>query len=94
MGKLKQIERLNTIAAEATQSVSNILDNPLREDQAEKVATIIEETVTKAVLEGLHRAIDTCHQLPAAEQDLAHKIADEIRRKNIAVITNLTGMRS
>ncbi len=93
MRKLKKLERLNTIAAEASQSVSKVLDKPLSKVQAEKVAVIIEDTVARAVLEGLHRAIDTCHQLPEAEQDLAHKIAEEIRLKNIAVITNLTGMR-
>ena len=47
----------------------------------------------RALLEGQHRAVDAALQFPEADQDLAHKIAAEIRRKNDLLIVNLTSLR-
>ena len=49
--------------------------------------------VIKALLEGQHRAVDAALQFPEADQDMAHKIASEIRRKNDLLIVNLTSLR-
>ena len=93
MAKLEQSKELNAIANKATEAVSKLLDSPLRPAQAEKVAGIIEQAVIEATLEGLDQAIETCHAVPAADRDMAHKIADRIREQNVALIANLSALR-
>ena len=87
------MRKLKKIAVEATDGINGLLDQPLRKEQAEKIATIIEDTVIKAVLEGQHRAVDACLECPEADQDTAHKIATAIRQKNDALIANLSSLR-
>jgi hypothetical protein len=87
------MEQLKTIAQEATDGISAVLDNPLREEQADAVARIVEKAVIKALLEGQHRAVDACLQLPEEEQDKAHKLRIAIRQSNDALIANLTSLR-
>ena len=87
------MRKLKKIAVEATDGISGLLDQPLSEEQAEKIATIIEDTVIKAVLEGQHRAVDACFNCAEADQDPAHKIATVIRQKNDALIANLSSLR-
>jgi len=87
------MEKLTTIAEEATKGINEILNTPLTEEQHDRVATIIENTVIKALLEGQHRAVDAALDCPEAEQDQAHKIATAIRLKNDALIVNLSSLR-
>ena len=87
------MRKLKKIALGATEGVNDLLDQPLSEEQADKIARIIEDAVIKAVLEGLHRAVDACFDCPEAEQDTAHKIATAIRQKNDALIANLSSLR-
>ena len=87
------MRKLQKIAVEATEGINGLLDRPLSDEQADKVASIIEEAVIKAVLEGQHRAVDACLECPEAEQDMAHKVATAIRRKNDALIANLSSLR-
>jgi hypothetical protein len=87
------MRKLQRIAQEATEGINKVLDNPLKPKQAEEVATIIEEVVIKALLEGQHRAVDACMAMPGTERDTAHKIASAIRRKNDALIVNLSSLR-
>ena len=87
------MRKLQKIAVEATEGVNALLDRPLSDEQADKVASIIEEAVIKAVLEGQHRAVDACLECPEADQDMAHKIATAIRQKNDALIANLSSLR-
>lgn len=87
------MERLREISEEATKAIDDLLTTHLTEEQSAKVEKIIERTVVKALLEGQHRAVDAALQCPEADQDLAHKIAAEIRRKNDALIANLSSLR-
>jgi len=87
------MRKLQRIAQEAADGIGKVLDNPLKPKQAEKVASIIEEAVIKALLEGQHRAVDTCMEMPSNERDAAHKVASAIRRKNDALIANLSSLR-
>ncbi len=77
-----------------------IVDNAVRElqeilssEQIDKVAKVIESATIRGMLEGQHRAVDTCNERPEAERDLAHKIATAIRQKNDALIANLSSLR-
>ncbi len=86
-------DNLRLIAHEATQGINDLLGGQLSEDQSAKIDEIVEAAVIKALLEGQHRAVDAALQYPEADQDLAHKIAAEIRRKNDLLIVNLTSLR-
>jgi hypothetical protein len=68
------------------------LEGTLTAEQIEKVTEVIRASVVRGLLEGQHQAVDVCHNVSEAEQDLAHKIATEIRLKNDALIVNLSAM--
>jgi hypothetical protein len=87
------MEQLKRIAQEATDGINAVLDKPLRDEQVDAVARIVERAVVKALLEGQHRAVDACLELPEEEQDKAHRIRIAIRRSNDALIANLTSLR-
>ena len=58
-----------------------------------QIETLIEKAVIKGMLEGQHRAVDAALHAPEADQDMAHKIATAIRKKNDALIANLSSLR-
>ena len=83
------MDKLKTIVADAM----NKLEGTISEDQVEAVAKVVEAAAIRGLLEGQHRAVDVCMAKSEAEQDLAHKIAGSIRRKNDALIVNLSSLR-
>jgi hypothetical protein len=87
------MEQLKRIAQEAMEGINAVLDTPLREEQSDAVGKIVEQAVIKALLEGQHRAVDACLELPEEEQDKAHKLRITIRQSNDALIANLTSLR-
>ena len=87
------MKHLKTIAKDATKGVNAVLNAPLTPEQTRQVEDIIEEAVIKALLEGQHRAVDAALKCPEADQDEAHKIATAIRKKNDALIVNLSSLR-
>ncbi len=86
------MDRLQIIAKDATKEINKILISPLTPEQQKKVERIIEHTVIKSLLEGQHRAVDAAIACPEADQDMAHKIATAIRKKNDALIVNLSSL--
>ena len=87
------MKSLRTIAEEATGGIDAVLSESLNKDQKHQIENIVEKAVIKALLEGQHRAVDAALRCPDADQDLAHKIATEIRRKNDSLIANLSSLR-
>ena len=87
------MKSLRVIAEEATGGIDGVLGGSLDKDQRHQIEDIVEKAVIKALLEGQHRAVDAALRCPDADQDLAHKIATEIRRKNDALIANLSSLR-
>lgn len=83
------MEKLKIIVNEAIGE----LDGTLSGDQIDKVTKVMNAAVIRGMLEGQHRAVDACNNCTEAEQDIAHKIATAIRRKNDALIVNLSSMR-
>lgn len=83
------MEKLKTIVDEAMEK----LEGTLSADQTDEVANVIEAAVIRGVLEGQHRAVDACRECAEADQDIAHKIASAIRRKNDTLIANLSSLR-
>jgi phosphosulfolactate phosphohydrolase-like enzyme len=87
------MKKLRAIADEATKGISDVLGNKLSKKQRKAIEDLVEAAVIKGLLEGQHRAVDAAINCPEADQDLAHKIASEIRRKNDLMIVNLSSMR-
>lgn len=83
------MEKLKAIVDDAMRE----LEGTLPASETDKVAKVIEAAVIRGVLEGQHRAVDTCRECGEAEQDIAHKIAAAIRRKNDTLIANLSSLR-
>ena len=83
------MEKLKAIVDEAIGE----LDGTLSADQKDQVTKVINSAVIRGMLEGQHRAVDACNNCVEAEQDSAHKIATAIRKKNDALIVNLSSMR-
>jgi hypothetical protein len=83
---------MDTLKAIVDEAVAE-LEGALSAEQTAKVATVIEKSVIRGMLEGQHRAVDACRECGEAEQDTAHKIAAAIRRKNDTLIVNLSSLR-
>ena len=79
-------------AEETTAVVQEILG--VSPDGASKeIADAIEQAIIKALLEERHRCADVAFTCCEEDKDKAHKIAEEIRRVNTALMANLGSMR-
>lgn len=87
------MDKFEAIATSATDKINAVLKDSLDKDQKKEISDLIERAVIKAILEGQHRAVDAALKCPEADQDVAHKIATEIRKKNDALIVNLCSQR-
>ena len=83
------METLKAIVEDAVADLKGVVPD----EQIAQIAKVIEAAAIRGMLEGQHRAVDTCIGLSGPERDLAHKIATEIRRKNDVLIANLSSMR-
>ena len=83
------MERLKAIIDDAMGE----LEGTLSGDQTDKFAKVIEAAIIRSMLEGQHRAVDACNEFGEEEQDIAHKIATDIRKKNDALIVNHSSLR-
>lgn len=79
-------------AEEAAKEVQGIL-RVSEEDHPKEVADAIEQTIINALLEERHRCADVALKCCEEDQDKAHKISEEIRRVNSALMANLGSMR-
>lgn len=87
------MDKFKEIASGATGEINTLLKSVLDKPQQEAITDIVEQAVIKAILEGQHRAVDAALKCPEADQDVAHKIATAIRKKNDALIVNLCSAR-
>ena len=87
------MDTIKSIAQEAAREIGELVGTSLTGEQAGKVEAAVEKAVIRGLLEGQHRAVDAALRCPEADQDLAHKIATAIRKKNDLMIVNLSSMR-
>lgn len=80
-------------AAGIAKKVCQVLDATPSADAQKQVAELIERALMDATLEDSEECAKVAMVCCSADRDLAHKIADEIRRKNVALIANLSSMR-
>jgi hypothetical protein len=80
-------------AKQATKDVLSAIQFSASPAQAKEVTRIIEQAMIDSYQEcteqNVHAAMDCCSE----DKDLAHKIADEIRRANTALVANLSSLR-
>ncbi len=86
-------KKLQQYVEAATQGVIEALDASPSEEQAKAVSALIQEAVIKAALESSSTCVDVARECCSVDRDLAHKIAEEIRLANTALIANLSSMR-
>ena len=86
-------KNLNIRAKKATQEIYDILGVRPSGDQGDKVAQAIEQVIVKALEKSAERSTDAAMKIFSADHDMAHKIAEEIRLANTALIANMSAMR-
>ena len=79
-------------AEQATQEVQGIL-GVSAEEHPKEIEDAIEQAIINALLKERHRCADVAFECCNEDRDKAHKIADEIRRVNTALVANLSAMR-
>lgn len=80
--------------AEATaQGVVELLGTEPPLEVMAKIADVIEKTMIDVALEARNSCADVALNQSGAEKDLAHQIADKIRRESSVLITNLSSLR-
>jgi aspartate-semialdehyde dehydrogenase len=82
-----------TRAADIARKVSQLLDTTPSANTQNQVAELIERALMDAALDNSEECAKVAMVCCSADRDLAHKIAEEIRRKNVALIANLSSMR-
>ncbi len=86
-------KHLNIHAQNVTQEIFDILGVRPSGAQGEKVARAIEQVIVKALRKSVERSTDAATKIFAADRDVAHKVAENIRRANIALVANLSALR-
>ncbi len=85
--------KLQQYVETASQGVIEALEASHNEEQAKAVSTVIQEVVIKAILESRSTCVDAAKECYSADRNLAHKVAEEIRLANTALVANLSSMR-
>ena len=82
---------LHELADSTAKQIVNSLETS--EDQLAVVSRIVEDALTKAIEGTREGCVETVYVCCSADQDLAHKIARDISRKEEMLIANLSSMR-
>ena len=81
-------------ARKAAQKIDDALaDYDLSDSERDAILKIIEKSIVKTVEEAASEYQEATLRCCGPEADLAHKIAEEVERKNRALIANLSAMR-
>ena len=80
-------------ADEATRSVFEAMGVSPTPDQTKQITKIIEQAMIDAYRDSAESCVKATQECCSPDLDLAHKIADEIKRANTALIANLSSMR-
>jgi len=83
-------KRAEKAVAEACAVLSATLDDA----EAKQVSDVIEKAMIDVMREAAKQHSHAVEACCPADRDLAHKISEEIRLKNVGLIANLTGLRS
>jgi len=84
---------LTKVANKAATDASNAVGATLSETELENVTAIIAEAMESAVREASSQHTSVCTDCLSHDQDMAHKIRQEIERKKVGLIANLSSLR-
>ena len=82
-----------TQAEQTAQAIVDALGAAPNAAQSKQIADLIERAIIDSYQDSAGRCAKVAREFCSADKDLAHKVADEIRRANIALIANLSSMR-
>ena len=85
--------KLTKVAHKAAAEASQALGAKFTEEELEMVTSIIAKAMEKAVDEVSKQHAEACGDFLNHEVDLAHKMQEEIERKRIALLANLSSLR-
>tara|TARA_R110000803_G_scaffold43745_1_gene93121 strand:+ start:241 stop:540 length:300 start_codon:yes stop_codon:yes gene_type:complete len=83
-------------------SIKKLADNTAKEilkslgndaDKSDDIALIVEKALLAVLREAREGCVDVVNICCSPDRDLAHKIADELRLKEKALIANLSSLR-
>lgn len=82
---------IRQLADGATQEILTCLGQDAQ--KSDDVSRIVEQALAEAVRQTQDGCLEVVNVCCSADQDLAHKIADEVRKKEHALIANLSSLR-
>lgn len=80
-------------AKTATRSIFDAMGVNPTPDQSEQITAIVEQAMIDAYRHSAQSCVKVAQECCSPDLDLAHKIADEIKRANTALIANLSSLR-
>ncbi len=80
-------------AEQTTQAVAKLLQAEPTPEQSKEAAELIERAIIESYRDAAERCANVARECCSADRDLAHKVAEEIRRANTALIANLSALR-
>ncbi|MBK0397992.1 hypothetical protein H0I76_02215 [Limibaculum sp. M0105] len=84
---------LKSFRDEAIELIEKSLGDQLSAEKRDEIVAAIEGAIRKATQHTQESTVDVMLKYPLGDQDKAHKLADEIRRKTEALIANLSSQR-
>ncbi len=82
-----------TQAEQTAQAVVDTLDTAPSAAQSKQIEDLIERAIIDSYQDAAAHCAKVAREFCRADKDLAHKVSDEIRRANIALIANLSSLR-
>ncbi len=82
-----------TQAEQTARAVVDTLGAAPSTAQSKQIADLIERAIIASYQDSAGHCAKVARDICRADKDLASKVADEIRRANIALIANLSSMR-
>ena len=80
-------------AEQTAQAVAKLLQAESTPEQSKEAAELIERAIIESYRDAAERCATVARECCSADRDLAHKVAEEIRRANTALIANLSSLR-
>ena len=86
-------DNIRKYSSAAASQIFEALGTTPSKEQTEQAVRAVEQAVIKAVLDVRSECVDAALNCASADEDIAHKIAKEIRQANNVLIANLSSMR-
>ncbi len=85
--------KLKKVAKNAAYEINNLISAKLTDKDLDEVTGIIAKAMEQAVNKTSDRNIELCMEHVNPDTDMAHQIQKDIKRKQDALITNLSSLR-